>query len=81
MTVTNELLDLALQLPPEERARMARQLLLSLEPEQADGDHEETWRREIQDRMERLDRGETSTSDWREALGRIRQAMSARQQP
>jgi putative addiction module component (TIGR02574 family) len=73
MNATNDLLDLALQLPHRERASLARQLLLSLEPEAEEPDYETLWQAEINARLARVDRGEYSASDWREALTRIRQ--------
>ena len=77
MIQTQEILTMALQLPPEERVSLVRHLLLSLEKEeqQPDADSEAAWRAELIARMERFDRGETVASDWREALARIRQNL------
>lgn len=74
-----EILTMALELPDAERAALARQLLLSLEPPgPVDSDEEawqEAWMEEIRRRMDRLDRGETKTSDAYEALEDIRNRL------
>lgn len=72
MTEMNDLLIQALELPLPDRAALARQLLLSLETEPFDADHEEAWNAEILERMELVKKGEFTASDWREAVERIR---------
>jgi putative addiction module component (TIGR02574 family) len=72
----NELLVQALRLPESERASMARQLLLSLEPEEPDCDVEAAWALEIEARANAIDQGRFSARDWREALAGIRQTLS-----
>jgi putative addiction module component (TIGR02574 family) len=49
----------ALQLPPEERARLAERLISSLDRE-ADADAEELWLREAERRLEELESGAVS---------------------
>jgi Putative addiction module component len=71
MTAEN-LLTQALQLPLDQRANMARQLLLSLEPEPFEDDYELAWEKEIIERVKRLDEGKSETHDWREAHAGIR---------
>ena len=75
MNETNEILDLALKLPSQERAAMARQLLLSLEPESTETDREEFWQAEINARLARVEKGEYSASEWRDAVSRIRSSL------
>jgi putative addiction module component (TIGR02574 family) len=76
MNAANDLMDLAMQLPPDERASLAHQLLLSLEPASSDTDHEAAWAAEIEARLARVEQGNYSASDWREALARIRQSLA-----
>jgi putative addiction module component (TIGR02574 family) len=75
MNATNDLLDLALQLPVNARASLARQLLLSLEPDSSESDYETMWDAEINARLARVEQGNYSASDWREALARIRRSL------
>ena len=60
----------ALQLPPEERAALAGELIQSLDPE-VDDDAEAAWSVEIRRRLERLDAGLATTVPWAEARRRI----------
>jgi len=78
MNCANELLTLALKLPPNERAYLAQQILLTLEPEQECSieEHEAAWNAELQARMQQVDDGTIALSDWREAIERIRQAIA-----
>jgi len=65
-----QLLAEALQLPPEERAALAGELIQSLDSE-VDGDAEAAWSAEIRRRVERLDAGLANTVPWAEARRRI----------
>ena len=65
-----QLLAEALQLPPEERAALAGELIQSLDSE-VDDDAEAAWSAEIHRRLERLDAGLASTVPWAEARRRI----------
>ena len=76
MNSSQDLLNLALQSPSPERASLARQLLLSLEPDTTNGDYEEVWQGEIKSRMARVEEGNYSASEWREALARIRASLA-----
>lgn len=75
MSPSAEVLDLALRLSPEDRAAIAARLLLSLEPDVEEEDHEAAWAAEIRARLERVDRGEYTATEWREALERIRTSL------
>lgn len=77
MTAAQELLTQALRLPADERANMARQLLLSLEPDSFEEEYESAWEREILDRVKRFDEGKTTPVDWREAHEEIRMKLRA----
>ncbi len=65
-----QLLAEALQLPREERAALAGELIQSLDSE-VDGDAEAAWSAEIRRRIERLDAGLAKTVPWAEARRRI----------
>ncbi len=77
MSILNEILHRALELPQAERAALAHRLLLSLEPDDFDADSDEAWRLEVEARLAMVDRGSAKVSDWSEALTRMRQALSS----
>ncbi len=75
---TRDLLKRALELPAEERARLARELLHSLDAAEAEEAPEkvaEAWREELARRHARARAGEPAT-DWRVALERIRSGLA-----
>jgi len=72
----NELWTQALRLPEQERAALARQLLLSLEPDDFGANDEATWEKELEARMAAIDEGRFAARDWREALADIRKSLS-----
>jgi len=72
MLGAHELLAQALKLPMDERANMARQLVLSLDSEPFEDDYEAAWNKEIAERVKRLDEGKAETFDWRTAHDEIR---------
>lgn len=65
-----QLLTLALELPPDQRAELAGRLIDSLDLP-ADEGIDAAWSEEIRLRLERLDAGETTTIPWSEARRRI----------
>ena len=77
MSTADDILNQAMQLPTDDRANLARQLLLSLEPGDFDDDAEAAWGIEIDARLAAMDNGTSAPSPWPEALVRIRQAMHA----
>ena len=81
MTSAEEVLSLALQLPEPARATVAHELLLSLQPDGPDDGWEGAWQAEIARRLERVDRGEHTAVDWREALAEIRANLRRRPKP
>jgi putative addiction module component (TIGR02574 family) len=76
MSTANELLCQALRLPEAERAALAKQLLLSLEPETT-ADSGDAWVLEIEARLAEIAEGRFQAKDWREAVAEIRQKLSA----
>ena len=69
----DQLLTLALELPPEERAALAERLIQSLDSPVEDG-VDAAWSEEIRRRLERLDAGLAQMVPWTEARRRIRAA-------
>ena len=63
------LLDEVLQLPPDERAKMAAELLESLH--EAEEDVERAWAAEIAKRVAAARAGELASTDWRTVLDRV----------
>ena len=66
---TRELLAEALELPLDDRAKIAAELLESLE--KAEADVEAAWAREIRERVAAARAGELQSTDWRTVLRRI----------
>ena len=73
---TRELLAEALELPLDDRAKMAADLLESLE--EAEADVEEAWAREIEKRVAAARAGELSSTDWRTVLDRVEREVLRR---
>jgi putative addiction module component (TIGR02574 family) len=73
---TRELLSEALELPLDERAKMAAELLESLEDVEADV--EEAWAREIERRVAAARAGELASTDWRTVLDRVEREVLGR---
>ena len=78
MTTADDVRYQALALTAEERASLARDLLLSLESAELDLSVEQEWAAEVERRAEAYARGETTASDWRESVERTRRALAAR---
>lgn len=72
MIAAQELLTQALQLPIDDRAMMAHELLRSLETEAVEEGYDEAWEQELIDRVKSFDEGKAETCDWREAHEEIR---------
>jgi putative addiction module component (TIGR02574 family) len=66
----NAVLAQALQLPPEERADVAKRLIASLD-EPADGDVEAAWLAEVERRLQDVDRGTAKFEPWEVVRARI----------
>lgn len=70
---SRRLLAEALQLPDEERAALAGELIQSLDHD-VDPDAEAAWSVEIRARLEQVDAGTATTVSWTEARRRIHAA-------
>lgn len=66
-----ELLSVALELPPVERGKLAALLIDSLD-KSADPDHDEAWTNEIAHRLAELDSGRVPVIPWAEVQRRMR---------
>ena len=78
MNAVQEIRQLVLSLPEDDRASLARDLLASLEPDDSDTDVDAAWAAEIEARSQAVARGEFTASDWRESVERIRQTLAHR---
>ena len=75
-TVADRVLDAALKLAPEDRARVAAELLATLEPQvPAEARSEAEWLREVERRARAAIAGEPGLS-WAEVQARIRKRLA-----
>lgn len=74
-TRADTILGSALALPSNERARIAGELIASLDEGQ-DADAEAAWATEIERRIAEVESGEAETVDWEEARARIRSKLA-----
>ena len=78
MSLGAELINRVMSLSAGDRADLARQLIMSLEPvgpEGADDDVDAAWEGEIERRLDQVDRGEVELRDWRQSIERIRATL------
>ena len=73
--IADDLLKVALNLSKEDRAELARQLIVSLESGQSDADSDELWKAEIERRLAEVDRGEVKLIEWHDSVQRIREML------
>jgi len=78
---TFEIRDLALKLPPEDRALIARDLLASLHEGEPAADVEAAWIEEIEARAEAYEAGLAPAEDWEVSLARARQEFREGRKP
>ena len=71
--LVSELTERAKALPPEERARLAEELLATLDP--GDDDVEVAWEAEIRKRVAEVENGTVQLVPADEAFARVRQAL------
>lgn len=71
----SELLTAAQRLSHQERAEVAHELLLTLEPDEFDDDCQQAWAAEIRERLKAIREGRVILRDWDEALAEIRQSI------
>jgi putative addiction module component (TIGR02574 family) len=76
-TSADDLLESALELPREERARIAAELLASLAGTPDEG-VEAAWDAELERRIEQVDQGEVQLLDWNDVKDRIALALKRR---
>ena len=70
-----EVRELALALSEEDRARLAQELIDSLDPGQPDAEIEREWLDEMENRAAAFQRGEATADDWQASLERVRQEL------
>jgi hypothetical protein len=78
MATAAEVLNAARELSSEDRAIVAHELLLTLEPEGSDDAVEQAWAVEIRERLRRIREGRVEMRDWDEALADIRKSIQAK---
>jgi putative addiction module component (TIGR02574 family) len=75
MTTVEHIRDLALGLPPEGRASLAKDLIESLEPNEPVEDLEGAWLEEIESRADDYEAGKITADDWQVSLQRARKRL------
>lgn len=75
MIAAQQILTQALQLPADERAKMAHELLLSLESEPIEEGYDAAWEQELVSRVKQIDEGTAELLDWRDAQEEIRKKL------
>jgi len=73
-TTADSILGTALSLPADDRARIAAELIASLD-EGEDADVEAAWAAEIDRRIAEIESGEVETVSWEEARARVRSKL------
>ena len=76
-TTTDALLDSLLRLPEHERARVAAELLASLDGEPEPG-VEAAWAAEVKARIEQVERGQARLVDWDIVKDEVSQSLKKR---
>ena len=64
MAQAKDILDAALRLEPAERARIAHEIIVSLDDEPADEGVEEAWEQELAQRAAEIDSGAVKVEPW-----------------
>lgn len=75
MAIETELISRAMNLPSVDRAELARQLILSLDPPSDKDAVADAWEEELERRLSAYDRGESTPIEWREAVERARTSL------
>ena len=76
LVTKKEVFDQALALPPDDRARLAHDILASLDGP-ADEDASEAWVREIERRVREVKDGSVKLVDWKDTRARILKRLSS----
>jgi hypothetical protein len=82
MPTLSDVLSAALTLSHSERAHIACELLLSLEPADFDDDTdvEQAWAEEIQERLKEMREGRAELRNWDEVCADIRRSLAAQRE-
>lgn len=83
MSIPSDLRERVLALPEADRANLAHEILLSLEPDRAgsDPDREEAWAVELERRRRRYESGQARLIDADDALEQLREDARRRRNP
>ena len=83
MSIPTDGFDWAMQLSEKDRAELAHQLLLSLEPHEEfeDSDVASAWAQEIDARLQKIATGNYQSHDWRNAIKDARDEIKKDAQP
>lgn len=73
----DSVLDAALKLPEKERARLAAELVASLDGERDDG-VEAAWAAEVEQRKTEADRGDAGLVPWEQVKDDVKTALKGR---
>jgi len=73
----DSVLDAALKLPEEERARLAAELVASLDGEREDG-VEAAWAAEVEQRKAEADRGDARLVPWEQVKDEVKAGLKGR---
>ena len=76
MTKSRSIIDSALKLPPEERARVAREIIASLDGP-ADQDVDALWLAEVERRLDEVERGAAALVPWDTVRQRVMERLRA----
>ena len=76
MAIESDLVERTMHLSSEDRAELARRLILSLEAGGMAADVERAWEIEIERRISSFEGGQTSAADWQDAVERARQKLN-----
>jgi putative addiction module component (TIGR02574 family) len=74
-TDSANLFDAALQLPDDDRANLAYQLLQSLKPAGVLAEDDSQFDAELEQRLARFERGESQAADWNDVAIRLRDSL------
>ena len=74
-TQAEQILQSALNLPPDDRVEIAESLILSLDEKRA-AEIESAWAEEIKRRLDSIDRGEAKMIPWEDVIRPMRERLN-----